>query len=55
MARFFHVHLPHRDPRELRAPQPGVALLLILLLAVLAAVWMNVPPVASPLPIHPPG
>lgn len=54
MARPFHVHIPHLRPRGERAPQP-VALLLILLLAILAAVWMKVPPVAAMLPIHPPG
>ena len=55
MARPFHIHVPHLRGRGERAPQPGAALLLIALLAILALVWMNAPPVAALLPIHPPG
>jgi hypothetical protein len=54
MARLFHPPFPQHRPRGER-PQPAAALFLILLLAVLAAVWMKVAPVASLLPIHPPG
>jgi hypothetical protein len=55
MARpFYYLHLPHPRLRGERPPQP-VALLLVLLLAALAVVWINVPPVASVLPVHPPG
>ena len=50
----FHVHIPHRA-RSGRAAPPVAGLLLILLLALAAAVWMNHPPVASLLPIQPPG
>jgi hypothetical protein len=53
MARPFHVHIPLNRLRGERAPQPA-ALLLILALALLAAVWMKVPPVASLLPTPPP-
>ncbi|HEY4032284.1 MAG TPA: hypothetical protein VGM25_18200 [Caulobacteraceae bacterium] len=54
MARpFYYLPAPHPRLRG-RPPQP-VALLLILVLAALAAVWMNLPPVASILPVHPPG
>jgi hypothetical protein len=54
MARSFHVHFPHHRHRGERAAPPG-GLLLILLLALLAAAWIYHPPVASLLPIHPPG
>lgn len=55
MARPFHVQIPHlRAPGERVAP-PVAGLFLILLLALLAAVWANHPPVASLLPIQPPG
>jgi len=52
MARLYHLRLPH--PRAER-PSPPAALVLILVLAAIAAVWLQVPPVASLLPIHPPG
>ena len=55
MARFFHVHIPHQHGRGERPTHPVAAFLLILVLAVLAAIWMEVPPVASLLPTHPPG
>jgi hypothetical protein len=54
MARPLHVQIPHHRPRGER-PAPAAGFLLIVLLALLAAVWMNHPPVASLLPIHPPG
>jgi hypothetical protein len=54
MARLFHLHLPHLRAGGERSSQPA-ALVVILVLAALAAVWLNVPPVASLLPIHPPG
>jgi hypothetical protein len=55
MARPFHVHFPqHRAPSE-RPSHPAAGWLLILLLAILAAVWMNTPTVASLLPVQPPG
>lgn len=55
MARLFHPPILHHRPSGERPAQPAAALLLILLLAILAAVWMKVPPVASLLPIPPPG
>ena len=55
MARLFHPPVPLHRARGGRPAQPAAALFLILLLAVLAALWMKVPPVASLLPIHPPG
>jgi hypothetical protein len=55
MARPFHVPFPLQRARGGRAAPPAAGLLLILLLALLAAVWVNHPPVASLLPIHPPG
>jgi hypothetical protein len=55
MARPFHPPIPHHRARDERPAQPAAGLFLILLLAMLAAVWMKVPPVASLLPIHPPG
>ena len=55
MARpFYTLNAPHPPLRGERHPYPA-AVLLILLLAVVAAVWMNVPPVDSVLPMHPPG
>ena len=56
MARPFHVHLPHlrQRPGE-RLLHPDAALLLILLLAAFAALWIYAPPVAALLPTHPPG
>jgi hypothetical protein len=54
MARPFHAQVPHHRPRGERAAPPA-GFLLILLLALLAAVWANYPPVASLLPVHPPG
>ncbi len=54
MARPFHVQIPHHRPRGERAAPPA-AFLLILLLALLAAVWVNYPPEPSLLPVHPPG
>jgi hypothetical protein len=54
MARLFHLHLRHPRAGGVRPSRPA-ALVLILLLAAMAAVWMNSPPVASLLPIHPPG
>jgi hypothetical protein len=53
MARpFYYLNVP--PPRlRIERPQPA-ALLLVLLLAALAAVWMAVPPVESVLPVHPP-
>jgi hypothetical protein len=47
--------MPHHRPRDERPTQPAAGFVLLLLLAMLAAVWMNFPPVASLLPIHPPG
>jgi hypothetical protein len=55
MSRSFHVHFPHHRHRGERAAPPAGGLLLILLLALLAAAWIYLPPVASLLPIHPPG
>jgi hypothetical protein len=55
MARPFHVQIPHHRNRGERAVPPAASLLLILLLALVAAVWIDHPPVASLLPIHPPG
>jgi hypothetical protein len=56
MARLFHAPLPHhRDDRGERPAHPATGLLLILLIAMLAALWMNVPSVTSLLPVPPPG
>ena len=54
MARLFHLHLPQPRAGGER-PSQRAALVLILILAALAAVWLKVPPVDSLLPIHPPG
>ena len=55
MARPFHVHIPHVRGRDERPAHPAAGFVLILLLALLAAVWMNQPSVASLLPVPPPG
>jgi hypothetical protein len=55
MARLFHPPLSHHRVPSQRPALPGAGLVLILLLAMLAAVWMNAPSVASLLPIPPPG
>jgi hypothetical protein len=55
MARPFHIQVPHHRNRSERAAPQGAGYLVILLLALLAAVWMNQPSVASLLPTHPPG
>jgi len=55
MARFFHAHIPHQRDRSERPHASAAALLLVLVLAALAIVWMQFPPVASLLPTHPPG
>jgi hypothetical protein len=55
MARPFHIHLPHPRGRGERPAHQAAGLVLILLLALLAAMWMNQPSVASLLPVPPPG
>lgn len=55
MARLFHLPLPHHRERGERPAHPATGLVLILLIAMLAAVWMKAPAVASLLPVHPPG
>ena len=55
MARFFHLPLPHHRDRGERPAHPAAGLVLLLLIAMLAAVWMNLPSAASLLPTHPPG
>jgi hypothetical protein len=56
MARPFHLHFHPSHPRAggERPSQPA-ALIVILVLAAMAAVWMHFPPVASLLPVPPPG
>jgi hypothetical protein len=54
MARLFHLPLPHHRDRGERPGHPATSLLLILLIALLAALWMQVPTVASLLPVPPP-
>ena len=55
MARFFHMPAPQQRVREERHSPSAPAVLLLLALAVLAAMWIEFPPVASLLPAHPPG
>ncbi len=56
MARLFHPPIPHhRQERGERPAHPATGFLLILLIAMLAALWMKVPTVASLLPVPPPG
>lgn len=54
MARPFHIHIPHFRASSERPAHPAATLVLILLLALLAAVWINQPTVASLLPVPPP-
>lgn len=55
MSPTFHVQIPPHGPRGGRVAAPAAGLVLILLLALAAAVWMIHPPVASLLPVHAPG
>jgi hypothetical protein len=55
MARPFHLPILHHRVPGGRPAHLDASLVLILLLALLAALWMKVPPAASLLPIHPPG
>jgi hypothetical protein len=55
MARLFHPPFPHHRERGERPAHPAAGLVLVLLIAMLAALWMRMPTVASLLPVPPPG